>query len=506
MRWDLVSREIPFTVAQSDFVHKRHYGYRRGLRDLYVASSDFSTYTKVPIGQPVNSIPGLINGRLYLSVRPLSDIFVARFRPDGTRISYVEFGGTGYDTPDSVAIFPNGDLLISGWSEGDQLPATSRLSSDALGFVARLSPDGTQVRWLTRVPAITQVADGNEFWPVYSAVAEDGDVMVHSRTVEPAGFQTTYLRLAGADGKLQAKARLGLTAAGPVVNWKRGESLVAWDGIVRRIDRDGRKLAEYGGQMTNVAALEPLPQGGILQLGTFTGRFVIPPNPNQQLRSYGTVQRLAEEGLPVIRSFVGGSESSTAQTGASDPFGNIVVAGVNRSIDFPLRAPIVQNENQGEGFLVKFDGGLGRRIYSTLLGQFRPVKILPLGTSRWLLIGNGPVDAKPRVTFDPKETLTFLYVDEREGGLPRIDGMSRPEDPREYIGIRNFPAGTEATLAGEWARDSSTVWVDGVQVEAIDAGGGRLRFIVPTELQFGYHQVVVRTGQKESNTLRFVVP
>ncbi len=505
MRWELVKRDIPFVAAQTDFANKRHYGYLQGDQTLYVASSDFSSFDRVTLAQRIQSIPALIDGKLYLSVRPLSDVFVARFRPDGTRISYAEFGGTGNDAPDSIGIFPNGDLLISGWSQGDDLPATSRVSNDALGFVARLSPDGSQVRWLTRVPGSTR--DVDEAWPVFSAVAEDGDVMVHTRAVDPAGVQIAYLRLAGADGKLQVRTRLGFRAPGPVVRWKGDEALVAGDGFVRRIDRDGRQLAEYGGQMTDVAALELLPQGGILQLGTFTGRFVIPPNPNQLLKTYGTVQRLGDEGSLVSRSYVGGSEYSTAQTGAVDPFGNILVAGLTTSRDFPLRAPLMQWESLvGEGFLMKFDGGLARRIYSTVLSGFRPVKILPLGTSRWLLVGNGLADVRPRVPSNPKETLTFLYVDEREGGLPRIDGLSRQEDPRENIGFRNFPAGTEATVAGEWARESSTVWVDAVQVAATNDGEGRLRFIVPTELQFGYHQVVVRTGQKESNALRFVVP
>jgi len=80
------------------------------------------------------------------------------------------------------------------------------------------------------------------------------------------------------------------------------------------------------------------------------------------------VVKLNRNGVVVFRKFLGGSGSEIARAVTTDSSGNIYVAGVTSSFDFPLKNPFRSTLNTGgDLYLVKMTGS-GEVIYSTFFG------------------------------------------------------------------------------------------------------------------------------------------
>jgi hypothetical protein len=81
------------------------------------------------------------------------------------------------------------------------------------------------------------------------------------------------------------------------------------------------------------------------------------------------VAKFGPAGAPLWATYLGGGAADAALAAATDPLGNVYVAGTTASLDFPASAPAAQPVKRGsaDGFVAKL-GPAGALFYSTFLG------------------------------------------------------------------------------------------------------------------------------------------
>ncbi len=118
-------------------------------KDITIAA-DGSVYTAGYFGGTVDFDPG--ETELSLTSNGFVDIYLAKYTPALELEWVVNFGGPGADMPHTVAVMPDGDILLTGYFGGTASfdPSGQAAPLDANGlrdvFVARYSPDGIH-RW-----------------------------------------------------------------------------------------------------------------------------------------------------------------------------------------------------------------------------------------------------------------------------------------------------------------------------------------------------------------------
>ena len=138
-------------------------------------------------------------------------------------------GGTDADYATGVAVTPSGDLVVCGYTSSPDFPITAgavqpaiRTATDA--FVARLSPDGSTLRWATYLGASKNTDLANDV-----AVDAAGDVYVVGetnandfpgasaspiRSANPLGRDGFVVKLAGDGSSLLWSTYIGGTSSG----------------------------------------------------------------------------------------------------------------------------------------------------------------------------------------------------------------------------------------------------------------------------------------------------
>ena len=110
-----------------------------------------------------------------------ADAWLARFAPDGALASLTQFGGTSYESVTSVALMPDGDVLVAGSTSSPDFPVSDgspAYGGRTDGFLARVRSDGSGLVWSRFF--------GGPVWDQVSAVAADpagGFVAAHTTHV-----------------------------------------------------------------------------------------------------------------------------------------------------------------------------------------------------------------------------------------------------------------------------------------------------------------------------------
>ena len=94
-------------------------------------------------------------GAFQTALKGEVDGFVAKLVPDGTDLEYATYlGGTGLETPQTVAIDADGNAYVTGVTGSPDFPTTPGSFQPSWGgnadaFVAKLAPDGASLLWAT---------------------------------------------------------------------------------------------------------------------------------------------------------------------------------------------------------------------------------------------------------------------------------------------------------------------------------------------------------------------
>jgi hypothetical protein len=387
--------------------------------DLVTVGSTFSP------DFPVSS--GAWDTALHVGAK-MSDGWLARFSPDGTRRWATYLGSPNYERIYAVEVAPSGDLVVAGRG-GEGLPRTTATAQPEFGggtrpaygpqdgFVCRVTPDGREVRFCTYFGT----ADNSIIRDV--AVDSAGDIFVaagweagefpsewftHAFQPRPRGGEEIVIAkiagdgsrvlwatfLGGSDAETGAPSiRIGPGGTPYVLITTQSSDMPTPNGFdhtldgkldlyVARLSADGSRLL-YGTYLGGSGNEDIETHGlavdaqGIAYVGGGTTSMDFPTTPGAvrtaQDRSSGDpgdaiLAKISADGSRLLAAtYVGGRAREGGEGLGIDAEGNAYLTGGTSSDDFPTVAPHDGGE-AADLFAVKLSPDLSRTLFSIRLG------------------------------------------------------------------------------------------------------------------------------------------
>lgn len=292
------------------------------------------------------------------------DTYVTKISADGSTLVYSTFlGSTGFDSGSGIAIDRQGSAYVTGLTgssdfpttpgafdttfEGEGGPLPPPFGGDFDAYVTKLTPDGSDL-------AYSSFLGGSAFEAGLGiAVSPEGDAYVVGPTLS-SDFPTTSSSF---DSTLNGGA----------------------DAFVTKLTRDGSALvysALLGGSGFEDALGVAIGEGGNAYLTGGTESSDFPTTGGTTDRTFNGardawVAEVSADGSTLTYStFVGGSEYESAHGIAVDPHGDVHIAGMTESADFPTTTGASDSSfnGAGDGFYTKLPLGGSSPAYSTFLG------------------------------------------------------------------------------------------------------------------------------------------
>ncbi len=284
-----------------------------------------------------------------VSVEGSSDVFVAKYNPDGTFAWATSAGGTAQDVGYGISVDTDGSALIAGYfresatfGAGETHETTLESAGSRDIFVAKYNPDGS-LAWAKKAGG-TSVDLG---WGI--SVDRDGNALVvgqfresavfgagetHETVLVAAGRQDGFVAKYNPDGSLVWAKNAGTT---PFVYWgisvdTEGSAYVTGN-ILAKYNPDG-SLA--WSKMTSGRAISVHIDGSILVAGYFRGSRTFGAGEAQEttLISAGRddvfVAKYNPDGTLAWAKSAGGTDFDQGHGISVDPDGNALVAGYFR--------------------------------------------------------------------------------------------------------------------------------------------------------------------------------
>jgi hypothetical protein len=334
------------------------------------------------------------------------DAFVARLNATGTALVYATYlGGSGEDRANAIAVDTAGNAYVTGRLDSTDFPATPGAFQTFFhggafdAFAAKLSPGGNALVWATYLGGTDNDAGfGIAFGPSGAAFVVGGtrsadfpatmtafqssnfstDAFVLQ--LNPAGSGVLYSTFLGGSFIDRANA-VAVDAAGTA--WVTGQTSSsdfptaggpaqpafgggAWDAFLVRIDPTLAGLASLpygsfvGGSGEDRGLAIAASASGLLLAGeTSSSNFPI-VGATQATNRGGVSDAFATQtgagGKPLLFStYLGGAGTDAAQAAAFNPSGELVVAGVTDSLDFPTAGPAqARPGGGGDAFVARY--------------------------------------------------------------------------------------------------------------------------------------------------------
>ncbi len=327
------------------------------------------------------------------------------------------FGGSGNTAVTSVAFDPNGNAVIAGWTAATDLPAHGAKIRNGGGvdaFVAKLSAEGNQVVWCTylggtgedRALGVAVDASNNVYVTGYTqstnfpVVGPYQSKLVGSRNafvtkLNASGTAILYSTFLGSNHDQGNAIAVDTTGAAyvtgdassatfPIFNAYQPASGGQQDAFVAKFSPAGNGLifsTFIGGSAADHGASIALDGGHNVYVtgSTYSANFpvVSPTQPRIGGGQDAFVVELSSAGTALLfGTYIGGSGgtpglSECGNAVAVDSSGNLYVAGVTSSIDFPTSAggyqrTLTNGGAEDHGFAWKVNSAR-QMVYSTYL-------------------------------------------------------------------------------------------------------------------------------------------
>lgn len=299
-----------------------------------------------------------------------TDAFVAKLSRDGQVLYATYLGGSGSDVGYAIAVDAAGYAYIAGDTRSADFPVVNPvqrgLGGSADAFVAKLSPDGSQLVYATYFGgAAGERAQGIAVDPVGNAYVVGFTNSANFPLVNP--FHNVYDRSAPATGFV-----MKLNAAGRAIVYSTylgGKGPAPTIGTAIAVDPGGNAYVTGYTNAPDFPILNPIqPFGGANNpLGGQTDVFVTKLNPDGSGLSYST--------------FLGGPADDEGRGIAVDAEGHAYVTGHTESLTFPttpgaFRTSCVPRSSQipigpvclgGDAFVAKLSRDGRSLVYSTYI-------------------------------------------------------------------------------------------------------------------------------------------
>lgn len=358
------------------------------------------------------------------------DAFVSKFDSAGNLVWSTYLGGPNYDRGYAIEVDDDGYVYVSGRA-GPGFPVTGNAVQPQFkglwagiygmqnGFVAKLTPDGSDLVWATYMGLGSLLRDldiddaGNVYtslpyegsssyslpssWfagslqPTRSGGAENGVVKIAAD-----GASVIWATWLGGSGDEQKEENVRVDTAGNVyvgVGTKSADIPTTagahdqsynggWDAYFAKVSADGTSLlfATYfgaaGDQLgcsTHNLAVDAA--GNLYHSShSVSGDYPITSGVYQTSFGGGTgdmvVAKFAADGSLVASTYVGGSGGEDPDGIYVDAAGNVYLSGATDSADFPTTVDAYQTVKgaSADAFFVKLSADFGQLLYATYLG------------------------------------------------------------------------------------------------------------------------------------------
>lgn len=283
------------------------------------------------------------------------DAFVASFGPNGGGLNWCTYlGGSGDDRAFALAIDGSRNIYVTGWTSSINFPTASpvqlHLSGTRDAFVAKLPPSGNALAFSTYLGGSGVETGYGIALDAAANVVVVGDT---TSTNLPTTAHAYQAHSAGGQDAFVAK----LTSAGTSLTF----------------------LTYLGGAGTDHASAVRLDGAGWIWVGggTFSANFPVaaPVQTHSGGGQDGFLSKLTADGSGLLFStYLGGSSGSVGAPEqingvVVDLLGNVVVAGVTSSANFPVKSGAYQATlgGQSDGFVARFSNG-GSLVNCTYVG------------------------------------------------------------------------------------------------------------------------------------------
>jgi hypothetical protein len=374
-------------------------------------------------------------------------VFVCKFSRRGELIWSTLLGGPNYDRAYAIEVDDEGYVYLGGRA-GDDFPATpgafqedfakkwptNNLYGHQNGFVAKLSPDGSQLIWATYYGADSygffrdiDVDDEGYVYGILNAVKNlpggipddaydtslNGDFDMVPVKFSPDGSDVVWATVLGGSGEDRGgpAIRVGpdrsvfvaggtLSSDWPVTpNAAQAQAGGKSDIFVTRIAPDGKSLiysTYFGGDEdefseTHILTLDHLGQAHIAcasrSANVITTPGAIKPVKPGSDGLDALLFKLSTDGKLLASTYYGGSGYDGAEGLYVDSLGYFYVGGGTSSTDFMVTPGAFQTQHSGnnDGFVVKINPTFDSLLYATYFGgseddAIRAFNVLPDGT------------------------------------------------------------------------------------------------------------------------------
>ncbi|MEA3334760.1 MAG: SBBP repeat-containing protein [Chloroflexota bacterium] len=249
----------------------------------------------------------------------LRDILVARLDSTGTSLEYSTFlGGVGQEEGKAVALDIAQQILITGWTNSDDMPVTSNAVQNENGggfdaFLASLDPISGQLSYSSylggtgedRALALRTDPVGNAILAGYT----------NSSDFPTTGGAFAEQAIGGIDAFV---TKLSVDASSPIFSTYLGGSDDDW---ARGLDVDGFGMMIAVGE-TRSGDFPTTPSAAFAALSGTSDAYIAGLSPNGATLAYG--------------SYLGGGAQENGFSVASNVFGEATLTGATDSDDFPV--------------------------------------------------------------------------------------------------------------------------------------------------------------------------
>jgi hypothetical protein len=427
----IVSAQNKYTLQYSSFFGGSHFEQARDLEidkdgNIYIvggtSSDDFPT-TEGAFNQIYNN-----SGSATVGGWGPMMAFVAKFTPEGSLIWCTYIGGPNYDRAYAVEVDDDGFVYIGGRAGADfptteeafqktftQKGAKNNLYGHQNGFVAKLSPDGSQLVWSTYYGSDSfgffrdiAIDDKNNVYGILNAVnvkpqgiPDDAFDATHNGSYDMVAvkFSTdgstiewaTFLGGAGEDRggpSIKVGPDYSVYVAGNTQSsdFPTTENAIqknlrgASDIFVTRIAPDGKSLiysTYFGGngnEFTETHGLFVDSKGQSYIACATTSDDIVATDGAFQSQSNGSMEvlifKLNLDGSLQACSYVGGSGNDYPEGLYADAEENLYFGGGSDSDDFPMSTNAFATTKKGkaDGFVTKVSPDFSSVMYSTYIG------------------------------------------------------------------------------------------------------------------------------------------
>lgn len=332
--FNLCSQSCPFSIAYGGNQFDEIKSLSVINRNTYVLGNTYST--NLPITN------GLINDTLSGDY----DCFITKFDSCGIKVWSTYFGGTGYESGERIESTKDGNLLICGYTNSQNLSTINSFQPNN---------DGSYDCFLTKISST-----GHIIWSTYFGGTGGDfafDIKVDSLDNIILGGMTISNNLYTTTNSFQST--------------QHGNT----DAFIARFSKDGylKWSTFYGGSGSeDIHALTIDNNFNIIGVGASFSN-----NLNTSLSAYQSyndgsadvyILKLDSSGNRIFSTYFGGSSLDDAYGVCCDKFNNIYVSGHTNSPDFDTLNPIQVNINGGlDSYLSKWSSN-GNLLKSTLFG------------------------------------------------------------------------------------------------------------------------------------------